>query len=118
MTKKKLNEIKTTLNFLRNGRAATEQMTEEACLEVYGISKAQALANMDSSITNPQQRPRGFHRGFGLGLGSRPQGSLRSRAQEQVIKTEQRSPSAGRGCQTRRRIRIWIHTNSSEHWQR
>ena len=50
MTKKKLNEIKTTLNFLRNGRAATEQMTEEACLEVYGISRAQALANMDSSI--------------------------------------------------------------------
>ena len=50
MTKKKLNEIKTTLNFLRNGRNATEQMTEEACLEVYGISKAQALKNMDSSI--------------------------------------------------------------------
>ena len=51
MTKKKLNEIKTTLNFLRNGRAAAEQMSEETCLEVYGISKAQALANMDSSIT-------------------------------------------------------------------
>ena len=50
MTKKKLNEIKTTLNFLRNGRAATEQMTDETCLEVYGISRAQALANMDSSI--------------------------------------------------------------------
>ena len=50
MTKKKLNEIKTTLNFLRNGRNATEQMTEETCLEVYGISKAQALKNMDSSI--------------------------------------------------------------------
>ena len=50
MTKKKLNEIKTTLNFLRNGRAATEQMTEEACLEVYGISRAQALKNMDSAI--------------------------------------------------------------------
>ena len=32
---KKLNEIKTTLNFLRNGRNATEQMTEETCLEVY-----------------------------------------------------------------------------------
>ena len=50
MTKKKLNEIKTTLNFLLGGRNATEQMTEETCLEVYGISKAQALANMDSSI--------------------------------------------------------------------
>lgn len=34
MTKKNLNEIKTTLNFLRNGRNATEQMTEETCLEV------------------------------------------------------------------------------------
>ena len=50
MTKKKLNEIKTTLNFLRNGRAATEQMTEETCLEVYGISRAQALKNMDTAI--------------------------------------------------------------------
>ena len=29
MTKKKLNEIKATLNFLRNGRAATEQMNDE-----------------------------------------------------------------------------------------
>ena len=50
MTKKKLNEIKTTLNFLRNGRNATEQMTEETCLEVYGISRAQALKNMDTAI--------------------------------------------------------------------
>ena len=55
MTKKKLNEIKTTLNFLRNGRAATEQMTEEACLEVYGISKAQALKNMDTAIAKHER---------------------------------------------------------------
>ena len=48
---KKLNEIKTTLNFLRNGRAATEKMSETDCLEVYGISKAQALKNMDTAIT-------------------------------------------------------------------
>ena len=51
MTKKKLNEIKTTLNFLLGGRAATEQMTEETCLEVYGISRAQALKNMDTSAS-------------------------------------------------------------------
>ena len=50
MTQKKLSEIKTTLNFLRNGRAATEKMSETDCLEVYGISKAQALKNMDTSI--------------------------------------------------------------------
>ena len=55
MTKKKMNEIKTTLNFLRNGRAATEQMTEEACLEVYGISKAQALKNMDTAIAKHER---------------------------------------------------------------
>ena len=55
MTKKKLSEIKTTLNFLRNGRAATEQMTEEACLEVYGISKAQALKNMDTAIAKHER---------------------------------------------------------------
>ena len=50
MTQKKMSEIKKTLEFLRNGRAATGQMTEETCLEVYGISRAQALTNMDSSI--------------------------------------------------------------------
>lgn len=55
MTKKKLNEIKTTLNFLRNGRAATEQMTEETCLEVYGISRAQALKNMDTAIAKHER---------------------------------------------------------------
>ena len=55
MTKKKMSEIKTTLNFLRNGRAATEQMTEEACLEVYGISKAQALKNMDTAIAKHER---------------------------------------------------------------
>lgn len=55
MTKKKLNEIKTTLNFLRNGRAATEQMNEETCLEVYGISKAQALKNMDTAIAKHER---------------------------------------------------------------
>ncbi len=55
MTKKKLNEIKTTLNFLRNGRVATEQMTEETCLEVYGISRAQALKNMDSAIAKHER---------------------------------------------------------------
>lgn len=55
MTKKRLNEIKATLGFLRNGRAATEQMTEEACLEVYGISRARALKNMDSAIAKHER---------------------------------------------------------------
>ena len=55
MTKKKLNEIKTTLNFLRNGRAAAEQMSEETCLEVYGISRAQALKNMDAAIAKHER---------------------------------------------------------------
>ncbi len=50
MTKKRLNEIKTTLDFLKDGKAATEHMTEETCLEVYGISKAQALKNMNTAI--------------------------------------------------------------------
>lgn len=51
MTKKKLEETKKTLEMLRNGKAATEQMTAEDCLEVYGISKAQALKNMDTAIS-------------------------------------------------------------------
>lgn len=50
MTKSKLSEMKATLGFLRNGRAATEQMSDETCLEVYGISRATALANMDAGI--------------------------------------------------------------------
>ena len=48
MTKKQRIEEK--IKMLENGITATEQMTDETCLEVYGISKAQALANMDSSI--------------------------------------------------------------------
>ena len=55
MTQKRMNEIKKTLEFLRNGRATTEQMTEEACLEVYGISRAQALKNMDSAIAKHER---------------------------------------------------------------
>ena len=50
MTKNKLNEIKATLGFLKNGRTATEQMSNETCLEVYGISRAAALANIDAGI--------------------------------------------------------------------
>ena len=50
MTKNKLNEIKATLGFLKNGRTATEQMSNETCLEVYGISRATALANIDAGI--------------------------------------------------------------------
>jgi len=50
MTKKKLNETKAHLEMLRNGRNATEQMNETDCLEVYGISKATALKNMDTVI--------------------------------------------------------------------
>ena len=50
MTKKNLNEIKTTLKFLRDGRAAAEQMSLDDCLAVYGLSKAQVLKNIDSSI--------------------------------------------------------------------
>ena len=50
MTKKNLNEIKTTLKFLRDGRAAAEQMSLDDCLAVYGLSKAQVLKNIDNSI--------------------------------------------------------------------
>ena len=50
MTKKKLSEIKNTLEMLKNGRAATEQMSLDDCLSIYGISKAQALKNMDTAI--------------------------------------------------------------------
>ena len=55
MTKKRLNEIKATLEFLRNGRAATEQMSDETCLEVYGTSKKQVLANIDAGIAKHER---------------------------------------------------------------
>ena len=50
MTKSKLSETKGILKSLQIGRADTEQMTEETCLKVYGISKATVLANMDAGI--------------------------------------------------------------------
>ena len=56
MNKKKMSEIRTTLNFLKNGRAATEQMSESDCLEIYGISKAQALANMNAGIAKYESK--------------------------------------------------------------
>ncbi len=55
MAKKNLNEIKTTLEFLKNGRAAAEQMSNEDCLECYGISRAQALKNMDAAIAKHER---------------------------------------------------------------
>ena len=50
MTKKEMKAAVDKLKMLQNGKAALEGMTEADCLEVYGISKAQALKNMDSSI--------------------------------------------------------------------
>ena len=50
MTQKKLNEIKATLEFLKNGRDATAKMSDEDCRAVYGIPKATALQNMDAAI--------------------------------------------------------------------
>ena len=50
MTKNKLIETKGILKSLQIGRADTEQMSEETCLKVFGISKATVLANMDAGI--------------------------------------------------------------------
>ncbi len=56
MTKSKLSEMKATLGFLRNGRAATEQMSDEICLEVYGMSRGMALINMDAGIAKYERK--------------------------------------------------------------
>ena len=50
MTKKRLNEIKAALKYLKEGRASAEQMSDETYLEVFGISKKQGLANIDAGI--------------------------------------------------------------------
>ena len=50
MTQNRMNEIKKTLEFLRNGRDATAQMTDADCRTIYGIPKTTALKNMDAAI--------------------------------------------------------------------
>jgi hypothetical protein len=51
MTKKKLEETKRMLEVLKNGRTTTEQMSEDDCFAIYGISRTQAIRNVDAAIT-------------------------------------------------------------------
>ena len=55
MTKKELKSAQEKLEMLRNGKAATEKMNDAECLELYGISKAQVLKNVNSAITRTEQ---------------------------------------------------------------
>lgn len=56
MTKKELKSAQDTLRMLKNGRATTEQMTDDACIKIYGISRAQTLRNLDSAIAEIEQK--------------------------------------------------------------
>ena len=55
MTKKELKATQDKLKMLQNGKAATEQMSNEDCFRIYGISKAQVLKNLSSAITGTEQ---------------------------------------------------------------
>lgn len=47
MTKKEMKAAVDKLKMLQNGKAALEGMTEADCLELFGISRAQALSDLD-----------------------------------------------------------------------
>ena len=55
MTKKEMKAAVDKLKMLQNGKAALEEMTEADCLELFGISRAQALANTNAALAKTEQ---------------------------------------------------------------
>ena len=55
MTKKEMKDAVQKLKTLQNGKAALEGMTEADCLELFGISRAQALANTNAALAKTEQ---------------------------------------------------------------
>ena len=55
MTKKEMKAAVDKLKMLQNGKAALEGMTEEDSLELFGISRAQALSNAKAGIAKIEQ---------------------------------------------------------------
>ena len=55
MTKKEMKAAVDKLKMLQNGKAALEGMTETDCLELFGISRAQALANTNAALAKTEQ---------------------------------------------------------------
>ena len=55
MTKKEMKAAVDKLKMLQNGKAALEGMTEADCLELFGISRAQALSNAKAGIAKIEQ---------------------------------------------------------------
>ena len=55
MTKMEMKATVDKLKMLQNGKAALEGMTETDCLELFGISKAQALANTNAALAKTKQ---------------------------------------------------------------
>ena len=54
MTKKEMKAAVDKLKMLQNGKAALERMTETDCLELFGISRAQALANTNAALAKTE----------------------------------------------------------------
>lgn len=55
MKKKEMKAAVDKLKMLQNGKAALEGMTEADCLELFGISRAQALANTNAALAKTEQ---------------------------------------------------------------
>ena len=55
MTKKEMKAAVEKLKMLKNGKAALEEMTEADCHELFGISRAQALANTEAALAKTEQ---------------------------------------------------------------
>ena len=59
MTKKE--KIEKKLEMLENGRAAAEQMTEEECMELFTLPRAQVLTNLQNAIDREKAELRKAH---------------------------------------------------------
>lgn len=55
MTKKEMKAAVDKLKMLQNSKAALEEMTDADCLELFGISRAQALANTTTALAKVEQ---------------------------------------------------------------
>ena len=55
MTKKEMKAAVDKLKMLQNSKAALEQMTDADCLELFGVSRAKALANTNTALAKTEQ---------------------------------------------------------------
>ena len=63
MTKKELNEQKHMLKVLTENKAHTERLTDKTCNEIFGLTKATVLSNMDTAIVRMKEKIDAYNAG-------------------------------------------------------